>query len=982
MTTQRFLNPKLCPVLALLCSLAGAFAQGTAFTYQGRLDDNGSPASGIYDLRFTIYDSSGGPGVIAGPMTNSPVAVSNGLFTVTLDPGAGVFTGAERWLEIGVRTNGGGVFTTLSPRQKLAPTPYALFAPNAGTAASATSVAPGAVGTTELQSSSVTSGKIADGTLTAADVNSASFSNTFWKADGNAGTAPGAHFLGTTDNQALELKANNARVLRLEPTAMSPNLIGGYAGNSVAPGLDAVVIAGGGRAGNVNRAGAELTFIGGGWANTNSGGGAFLGGGFLNRIEDGAFDSVLGGGRENVIYSNTVQATISGGLANAAAGGASFAAIGGGRLNTVSTNGRYATIGGGGWNVADAPGATIGGGGVNALFVGANRVHGQSGTIGGGWENVINTNAGYGVIAGGWGNWIQTNTQSAAVGGGQGNLIGSGADQATIGGGHVNSIEAGSYRAAIGGGYQNKVGPDAVAATISGGQWNEVMAAGGTVGGGGFDGLSFAGNKVQERSGTIGGGLGNTIATNAGYATIGGGGYNTVQTNAESAVIGGGQGNEIGVYARYATIAGGSGNQAAGDGAVVGGGGWDGSGWFGGNQALGAASVISGGFSNIASDAYAIIPGGRNNHAAYHAFAAGRRAKAYHGGAFVWADSQDADFASTAANQFNVRASGGARFETSGSGLTVDGQPVFTGTDGSALTSLNASQLASGTVPSAVLAGTYSGALTFNNAANSFTGSGAGLTSLDASQLATGTLPDARLSANVALRNANQTFTGTNQFQNPSGLGGYIQVGTPSANGDPKVISFGDPGYVSIGENLQDDRLEIRARNLVITNFPGSIAVKAGIGREPLVNKLEVEGDASKTTAGSWLANSDARIKQDLQPVTGALEKLDRVNLVSFRYTDDYRAQHPGVEDRRYLNVVAQEFREVFPEHVKSSGEKLPDGSEILQVDTYPLTIYTAAAVQELKRELEQTRMENARLQARLDKFEQLISQQLNQNTP
>jgi hypothetical protein len=106
------------------------FAQGTAFTYQGQLNDSGSPANGNYDLQFTIYDSTNLPGnVIAGPITNSATAVSNGLFTVALNFGPGVFTGPARWLDIGVRTNGsGGAFTSLSPRQLLTPTPYAIFA--------------------------------------------------------------------------------------------------------------------------------------------------------------------------------------------------------------------------------------------------------------------------------------------------------------------------------------------------------------------------------------------------------------------------------------------------------------------------------------------------------------------------------------------------------------------------------------------------------------------------------------------------------------------------------------------------------------------------------------------------------------------------------------------------------------------------------------------------------------------------------------
>jgi len=98
--------------------------------YQGRLNDGGNPANGNYDLQFTIYDSTNIPGVvIAGPLTNSATAVSNGLFTVKLDFGPGVFTGADRWLNIGVRTNGSlNAFTALVPRQHLTPVPYAIFA--------------------------------------------------------------------------------------------------------------------------------------------------------------------------------------------------------------------------------------------------------------------------------------------------------------------------------------------------------------------------------------------------------------------------------------------------------------------------------------------------------------------------------------------------------------------------------------------------------------------------------------------------------------------------------------------------------------------------------------------------------------------------------------------------------------------------------------------------------------------------------------
>src|SRR5687768_15749895 len=104
--------------LGLLLSLLTShfsllLAQGTAFTYQGRLDDGANPAAGIYDLRFTIYDLNSGGSAMAGPLTNSATGVSNGLFTVTLDFGPAVFDGNPRWLEIAVRTNGAGGFTTL-----------------------------------------------------------------------------------------------------------------------------------------------------------------------------------------------------------------------------------------------------------------------------------------------------------------------------------------------------------------------------------------------------------------------------------------------------------------------------------------------------------------------------------------------------------------------------------------------------------------------------------------------------------------------------------------------------------------------------------------------------------------------------------------------------------------------------------------------------------------------------------------------------
>jgi hypothetical protein len=118
--------------------LSPAHAQGTAFTYQGRLDSSGAPVSGSYDFTFTLFVTNASGVAIAGPVTNAATIVSNGLFTTTINFGTGVFTGGSNWLELAVRTNATGGFNTLAPRQPVTPTPYAIYSANAGSAVTAT----------------------------------------------------------------------------------------------------------------------------------------------------------------------------------------------------------------------------------------------------------------------------------------------------------------------------------------------------------------------------------------------------------------------------------------------------------------------------------------------------------------------------------------------------------------------------------------------------------------------------------------------------------------------------------------------------------------------------------------------------------------------------------------------------------------------------------------------------------------------------
>jgi outer membrane murein-binding lipoprotein Lpp len=113
-------------------------------------------------------------------------------------------------------------------------------------------------------------------------------------------------------------------------------------------------------------------------------------------------------------------------------------------------------------------------------------------------------------------------------------------------------------------------------------------------------------------------------------------------------IIGGHPVNDVGSGVEGATIAGG--------------GGYDGPANLP-NTVEGFYGTVGGGQNNTASGYAATVPGGQSNTASgSDSFAAGRGAKAFNDGAFVWGDSTFDDFASTGADQFLVRASGGLYF--------------------------------------------------------------------------------------------------------------------------------------------------------------------------------------------------------------------------------------------------------------------------------------------------------------------------------
>jgi hypothetical protein len=127
-------------VIGWLClsTTTTILAQGTVFTYQGKLADSGTPASGQYDFQFKLFDTATvGTGTQQGAMVPaSNVTVTAGIFTVQLDFGAcpTCFNGAARFLEIALKPTSGSTFTTLGPRQPITSTPYAIKSQNATSA--------------------------------------------------------------------------------------------------------------------------------------------------------------------------------------------------------------------------------------------------------------------------------------------------------------------------------------------------------------------------------------------------------------------------------------------------------------------------------------------------------------------------------------------------------------------------------------------------------------------------------------------------------------------------------------------------------------------------------------------------------------------------------------------------------------------------------------------------------------------------------
>jgi formylglycine-generating enzyme required for sulfatase activity len=276
----------LLPLVSCIIQTSPACAQGTAFTYQGRLNGGGAVANGSYDLQFTLYATNVAGTAVAGPVTNTAVAVTNGLFTTTVDFGS-VFTGTGNWLAIAVSTNAANAYITLAPRQQVTPAPYAIFANTASNLS---------------------------GTVSAAQINSVIPSSLLpnFQASANYATIGGG--IQNTSRAAYSVVGGGT----LNTASGGDATVGG--GNvNTASGTDSTV------SGGYNNTAGNFSTVGGGYQNNARGmtfGDATVSGGTGNNATNDF--STVGGGQYNL--AGGPYATVPGGSANHAMGKYSLAA--------------------------------------------------------------------------------------------------------------------------------------------------------------------------------------------------------------------------------------------------------------------------------------------------------------------------------------------------------------------------------------------------------------------------------------------------------------------------------------------------------------------------------------------------------------------------------------------------------------------------------------------------------------------------------
>ena len=175
-------------ILSLFVLTAAAFAQSSAFNYQGKLTESGAASNGTYLFQFKLYDAAGGGAQVGTTLNDISINVTDGTFSTELNFGSNAFTGGDRYIEISVKKTAGDQYTLLTPRQKVNSSPYATKALNATNADNFNGSLDGDV--TGSQNSTVvanvggkTAATVAAATQTVNDATPANSPNTLVKRD-------------------------------------------------------------------------------------------------------------------------------------------------------------------------------------------------------------------------------------------------------------------------------------------------------------------------------------------------------------------------------------------------------------------------------------------------------------------------------------------------------------------------------------------------------------------------------------------------------------------------------------------------------------------------------------------------------------------------------------------------------------------------------------------------------------------------------
>ena len=318
--------------------------------------------------------------------------------------------------------------------------------------------------------------------------------------------------------------------------------------------------------------------------------------------------------------------------------------------------------------------------------------------------------------------------------------------------------------------------------------------------------------------------------------------------------------------------------------------------------------------------------------------------------------------------------------------------------NGPGITNLNASNLASGTVPNSQLGGTYSNALTLSNPSNiiagTFTGDGAAITNLNATNIASGTLSVARMPSGgswplTGLLDIDAGTLAIDPVNNRVGVGVnapaatlHLRANAPSLRIQDTATAANQTGYISYRNASSLETawvgygtigsphftvLNNRSNgNLVLAAGPGGGDVivssgNVGISTSTPEFLLHVNGTAGKPGGGSWATASDARLKKNIVDLDGALESLLSLRGVEFEYINPETINEPR---GRRIGMIAQEVEQVFPNWVTEG----PDGYKRLAFSGFEAL--TVEAFRDLRDEKD---AEIATLRAEVDDLKALV---------